>query len=566
MNMEQWRAVRSFVVFALCSSAALSITSCRLMQRGSPSWLELNGEPTGTDCAVSARFVTAEDDVPGFFKKLMPDGGIVPVRVVIRNNGARALLIHSANGMKTGSGFDGLKLAAGGTTYLPVHPKEVVARLLGATKAGRYRRHGAFGFIAGTFVPPLAVYYIYNEVDIGRYYRPLFTKSFYPSREDGMFDPVRIEPAQERGGYLYFAIPKGTRPDSCELVVSAGAPVETRDSLRGSDFRFSRDELPLTEAKRDSSGQLKVVPGSCEAPYGFLFALAGDERAGAQGLYFARVRELNPQSDSLWTFVTLVSSKSASIADASCIGSLAACAVNFKSKSKVYLMQCAEAPDIFEERHFSRGIRRVFLHTGGAFVVTDDGACHSYNGASHTWTRATKLGTDVDEAGLYRGMLFAFLKRKEICVFGTTGAAPLTTIERHPLGQRALSALGLLDEEIALLNRGSAVQGDAISLFGIETRGEAFGCALPGKVNIASSEGSSLIAQLEQGTVVRIGRGPLGALDIVEAGYLPFKVRALKAAPHGFIAVGETGALAIGSVDSWSPGSRGAIEVTVKVR
>ena len=91
-------------------------------------------------------------------------------------------------------------------------------------------------------------------------------------------------------------------------------------------------------------------------------------------------------------------------------------------------------------------MRHVFLHAGGAFVVTDNGVCHSYNGSSHAWGRGVKLGIDVDETGLFRGRLFAFLKAKGLNVFGESGSGALALLERHTaagardVGDRARSA------------------------------------------------------------------------------------------------------------------------------
>ena len=571
MNMTNARLARTLAVFALCVLAVLPPASCRFMQRGSPARLDLSGERSNAALTVAARFATAGDDVPGFFLKLMPDSGVAAVRVAIRNDGTGPLVIYSENGLKTGPGFEGFALSMNGNTYLPLHPKDVVARLVGAKKAGRYVRHGVFGYVLSTFVAPVAVYFIYNDVDVGRFYRPLFNRSFYPALEDGMFEPVRIEPKQEVSAYLYFALPKKARNESCDLLVRACAPVETHYSLKGSDFRFSRDELPLASDLSGAAGGLE--PGdlqhqvkSCDAPYGFIFALGENTRSLGQGLYFSHVRSLNPASDSLWTLVAPVSAKSARIADASCIGSLAACAVNFKSKSKVYFVQCGEAPGVFEERNFSRSVRRVFLHTGGAFVVTDDGVCHPFDGVSHTWGRGVKLGTDVEDTGLIGGRLFAFLKNAKLNVFGPSGEAPLALLERRSLRHRADEIVGLLEGDVVLLERGKATRGDTISIFDAGARAVKFRRALPGKVSAACSDGSSLLMQFEEGTLVRVVRGPLSTLDVTEAGYLPFRARTLKSAPHGFLAVGGRGAFAVGSIGSVTPGSGGAVEVTVKVQ
>jgi len=203
---------------------------------------------------------------------------------------------------------------------------------------------------------------------------------------------------------------------------------------------------------------------------------------------------------------------------------------------------------------------------GGRIVVTDDGVCHPFDGVSHTWGRGVKLGTDVEDTGLIGGRLFAFLKNATLNVFGVSGDTRFALLERHALRHRADEVVGLLEGDVVLLTRGKATRGDTISIFDAGGRAVKFRRALPGKVSAACSDGSSLLMQFEEGTLVRVVRGPLNNLDVTEAGYLPFRARTLKSAPHGFLAVGGSGAFAVGSIGSVSPGSGGAVEVTVKVQ
>jgi hypothetical protein len=82
----------------------------------------------------------------------------------------------------------------------------------------------------------------------------------------------------------------------------------------------------------------------------------------------------------------------------------------------------------------------------------------------------------------------------------------------------------------------------------------------------AASSGSSLVLQFQDGTIARIVRGTGGIFSLVEAGFLPFEARTLAARSDGFIAVGDGGAFVAGSVGSFSPGVRGALELSVQVR
>ncbi|MCX5752008.1 MAG: hypothetical protein NTW97_00020 [Candidatus Krumholzibacteria bacterium] len=540
---------RFVAALAACAFAASMMSSCRLPQRGSPADVGLESAPTGTDLAAAARFAIAGDDMPKSLLKAMPDSGIAAVRVTIRNEGSAPLLIHSANGMKLAAGFEGFALVGGGTTYLPLAPRAVAERVLGAKKAGRYRMRSASSFVAGTFIAPVGAFFMYSEVDVGRYYRPIFNKSFYPAFESGMMKPVKIAPGEERSGYLYFAIPEGARPDSCELLVRACLPQTALRSLPGSGFMFSRDERAAADAAQ-----------------GFLFMFGEVAGAGPHGLYLTPTRALDAKSDPLWTFVTPVAAKSASIADVSSDGTLAACAVNFQAKGKVYLVRCGEKPALLEEQTFTRTIRRVFVAGGGAFVVTEDAFCHYFDAASRRWARGVKLGIDIDGTAVLNDRLLAFSKAKGIALFDASGASPVARREDKPLRPARRTAIGLLGGDLVLLTRGSSVRCDTLALLDAGAMGEIGRGALPGKVRAASSDGSNLIMQFEDGTIVRIVRGSGAIFAVAEAGYLPFEARTLKAVPEGFIAVGEGGAFAAGPVGSFSPGVRGALELSIQVR
>jgi len=549
MNRTGANLARSAAVLALCVCTAFMMPSCRLLQRGSPADIGLASAPTGTDLAAAARFAIAGDDMPKFLLKALPDSGIVPVRVSIRNEGSAPLLIHSANGMKLAAGFEGFALVENGRTHLPLAPKIVAERVLGTNKAGRYRMRSATSFVAGTLFAPVGVYFMYSEIDIGRYYRPIFRKSFYPAFESGMMKPVRLAPGEERSGYLYFAIPGGARPDSCELLVRACLAQTAPRSLPGSSFMFSRGERAAADTLN-----------------GFLFTLGEAADAGTHGLYLARVRELDVKSDPSWTFVTPVASKSASIADASSAGTLAACAVNFKAKGRVYFVQCDEKPALFEEKSFTRKIRRVFVASSGVFVVTEDAFCRYFDAASRRWARGVKLGLDIDDTALVNERLLAFSKARGISFFDASGASPVERRGDKSLRAAKRTVIGLLDGDLVLLTRGSSVRCDTLALLDTGAMGEIGRGALPGKVRAASSDGSNLIVQFEGGMIARIVRGSGVVFAVAEAGYLPFEARALRAVPEGFIAIGAAGAFAAGSVGSFSPGVRGALELSVQVR
>jgi hypothetical protein len=557
--------VRTLAALALCFGSLVAQDSCKLPHTNTLPASEFTAGPTGTDLSVTARFLDASDDAPGFFRTLLPDSGIYPLHVVLRNDGAGRFVIHSANGMELGPGFEGIALFAQGKKHLPLHPRQVAEILVGVRKTARYRPPGAFQFFAGSLVAPLGGYYIYGEIDVGRYYRPLFKHSLYLALESGMVEPILLGPGEERSGYLYFAIPAIRDGAPCELRVRACAPIEVRDTLAGYDFRFARNEMSL-EVGVDSSGRGTIPLMSDDSPHGLLFKLAKQGPSGKPGLYGCSVRQSTPDANAPWMLVAPILSQSAFIADASCGRSIAACAVNFKSKSKVFVVQCGDAVKLVGEKSFSRNVKRLWAVEAGIFVLTGDDICHFLEYPSLAVGRSVRLGQDIEDAALVDGNLFVFSRGRRLELFGTTGDALMKPIEQHSLRRGKRTVIGTLNDELLVLNGGSRARGDTLAIFGIEPRAEMRRGALPGKVDLASTDGSSLIVQLEDGTLLRIVRAPHVIFKIAEAGYLPFESKELRAVPPGFIAVDARGACASGAVGDFKPGVNSVLEVSVTVR
>ncbi len=539
MNVKLARAAASI---ALLVFAALVGPSCNYFKRG-PKDVGLPSAPTGTDLDVAARFAVEGDDVPDYFLKAMPDSGVVPVRVTVRNAGSTPLVIHCGNGMDLGEGFEGFALLMNGVPRIPLSPKEAARWFLGPGKANGFKMRGSSAFVAGTFVPAVELYFVYAEADVGRRYRPLFGKSFYPGFESGMMKPVLLEPGGERGGYLYFEMPPGARPDSLELLVRACVPRTVQRSLPGTSFMFTRGDGEMS-----------------------LFMIGEQPGAASRGLYVAGAGALEPASEGAWTFVAPVSAKTAVIADASSTGSIAACAVNFQSKSKVFIVRRGEKPELLEEKLFTRKIDRVHVGAGGVFVMAEEAFCHRYNMATGAWSPGVKLGNDIDDTGIIGDSIFAFSKARGISFWDASGGVPVAHRRDKALRPAKRSAVGLLDGALVILTRGKSVRPDTLALIDTGAMGEIGRSALPGKVLAASTNGSNLVLQLQDGTLVRIVRGRGGLFSLEEGGALPFEARSLAAHAGGFVAVGDGGAFAAGSVRSFVPGARGLLDVTVPVR
>lgn len=565
MTVGNGRAAKLAAALVVCAAAACMLGSCALFQRraAAPS-AEPLAAAAEAGIAIEAHFLRDGEKAPGFFRKELPDSGYVPVRVTIRNDGTEPLAVHSASGMDLGAGFGGFTLVAGGKEYFPVHPREILDDLVGRKNSSRYRKSTGLNLVVGVALPPVGGYFVFNEASVGRFYRPLFKHSLHPALAAGTLSPVVLEPGVERSGFLYFAMPPALRDSLCELRVAACVPIGTEHAIPGRDFEFSRDEV-LLDGTLVGDSRDRGETGSCDAPYGYIYALVGEGKKAKRNLTLCRVSELAPGADSLWNVVASIESKSAAIADVSCRGSLAACAVNFKSKAKVYLIHCGEKPEVYEEHSFSRLVDRVFLCGSGALVVTVDGVCHRYDGMSHRWAGGVKLGRDVGDTALLRGQLFVF-GRDEVRVLDASNLNPLARVKEGPLRPGTREMIGPLGDNAALVSRGSAARADSVSLFDIERLGEMTRVPFPGRINRASTIGSDIVLQLESGVLLRVRPAPLGTFETVEAGYLPFAARTLRAAPRGFIAVGSSGELAVGVVDDFRPGTRGAVEVSTPVR
>ena len=532
-----------------------SLSSCKLLGTRAVSELDFSEESPGADLSVSAHFVGDADDAPGFFRTTLPDSGIVPVFVGVRNNGSRPLVIFSANGMQLDSGFNGFVLAVDGKRYLPIHPRDVVERILGARKTERYKRRGMWSVFMGTIIPPAGAYFIYGEIDVGRYYRPLFSRSLYPVLASGLCRPVELAAGEEKRGYLYFDAGGSAITDSlagtdsrgrprnvrvpfngrhCELSVQPCVPFEAGDTLAGYDFQFAEGSLFMLRQTRGGKSELLRAPVRPDArsPFGLFATLAE------------------------------VSSKSAAIGDVAVRGVTAAIGLNFKSKSKLLVAALGASPRVLAEKHFSRGIERVFLSDAGVFVQTDDGYCRLVSVDGARQIAYARLGAEVDDALLMGDRLLAFQRSRGLALFGASPENALEALGTRRLHEGRRHAVGFLDDKIVVLNRGGATEGDTIALFLKDGLQEINRMALPGHALRAVCGPSALLVQLEDGTVLKLVPAPLVSLEIAESAYVPFKARALACVNSGFIAIGDGGICISGSLGDCAPGRQGTLEIS----
>ena len=575
-----------------CLILILFLFSCRhRIEIEFPELPEVEVSP-GVGVTFAASFPSRPGEIKGVFHRFLPDSGIVPVQVTIRNVDVRPLRIHSSNAMALGGNFDGFTLLVDGDPYLPVHPLEALKALMGFRDRVPYRRPGNFGIFAGvTLLPPLGCYYIYKEARVGRYYKPLFEQSLYPSMQSGCFEPITLEPGEETEGYLYFSLPQDRNPYSSadsssmqpadkeavagvfgettsdrvyELAVRASFSITACDTFLGFDCLLAREEegekSPLVSGEERGGGRRFSRCADV------LFAL--DEHGGSGGerrLVVGHAGDLEQDSSYAFEYIADVSSKAAEIADASLLGRRAACALNFMSKSKVYLVDLDSEPHLIGKYELSRKVARVFLIGDGLIVVTKNGFCHLLSGDGMRHRRSIKLGPEIDDTMVLGERFLVFHRKRGVDVYGTSGEQLLHTLGRHPLSSARRKVLGRSGGELVLLHRGARVESDTLVLFDLEGMKELGLAPLPGKVVQSVSSDTGIVLQLEDGTILRSGIDTDGTFYLKDALFIPFEAKVLLEYGPELIAIGKGGVFVRGPAADFYPGALEVIESLVRV-
>jgi hypothetical protein len=567
---------------------ALLAVSCRrrISTGQSAAGEEFDG---GAGISVLAELMPGREEIEDQFKRFMPDSGIVPVRIVVTNKDVRTLRIHSANTLPLGKNFTGFSLAAAGDTFHPMHPLDVFKVLMGRNKNVTYKKRSIFKMLSGSILmPPLTGYYAYGELKEGRYYRPLFGKSFLPALESGMHRAVELQTREEAEGYLYFAVPRDLNPytetgagtvggrQPLELVTRACFSNYPRDTLPVFDCAFTRvDGMPSLPVKKGAA-QGTCAECAVLGLHKMLIALRrspGSKRSAE--LVVGSARDLPEHFDDSFTKIDAVRSTKTVIADVSALDGRCACALNFKSKSRIYLIDMSSKPVLIRKKSLSRGVKRVFTVKDGVLVVTTDGFCHLLAGDELSRKRYIRLGNDVMDVALHNGVLVV-VDADTVDLYGTTGDVLFKSLGSHPLPGGRRRFIGVASPDgLYMLNLSGGAAGDTLVYLDRSHMSENGRFPLPGRV-AAGAVGRSLVyLQLEDGTILVLERrvaaaaGASGsdepAFDIVEAAYLPFTIRALYTEGNRFTAVGVDGTVARGSLSDYYPGVLDVLETSVEV-
>lgn len=547
----------------------------------------------GAGLEVSARFVSYPVEVEDLFHGLLPDSGVVPVQVRVRNNDTHRVLVHSASAMGLDRMFEGFTLRTGDGKFPPMHPLDVLKRMIGEERAVRYRRTGRIRLVAGVALfPPSAGYFIHKEVTAGKHHRSIFNNSIYHALPGRIMEPLVLEPGREAEGYLFFSLPPGRNPyvvtpaggdataageagrsirtdGSFELGVVGSFAPEGFETLPFRDLVFAREEAP--------QGEPAVEPSGAERGRGTLFfALeSADGSEGGKRLVIGKAEDLAGRS---YIEVARVSAKKASIADASVFRGRAACALNYKSKSRVFLVGTGDGREIpIRVSTFPKRIRRVLLNENGVFVVTRDGFCRFIPFGRGGRVRKARLGPDVGDAALRGGRLLVLHGKRGLSSFGAYRSDLLKPLENNPMtpGMKKVIRSGPGNPDLTIIAAASSPAGcDTIVVLDYSDATELERRALPGRVLCAFAGPGDLLLQLENGALLRLAAGEgtaeagrtCAGLTVREAAYLPFRLMALSVCGDRILAVGEGGELVdTETLADFSPGVLGAVEAVTDV-
>lgn len=171
--------------------------------------------------------------VKSLFHAPLPDSAVVPVEVLIQNNGERLLTIHHPNELHLVGGFEGLSLEAGSTFYKPIRPVDAFAVFAGCSNGAlKYRVSSNRRIAAGVIFPPFGVYVAYKEIRYGRLYRALIKKSLFPVLDCGLVKPIELAPGGEVRGFVYFKVAKSDLPYRRIVQASGAGPGESFGSKK----------------------------------------------------------------------------------------------------------------------------------------------------------------------------------------------------------------------------------------------------------------------------------------------------------------------------------------------
>jgi hypothetical protein len=496
---------------------------------------------------ITASLLPGREDIGKRFKTYLPDSGIVPVEVTLKNNSDRTICMRATNGFALPEIYSGFILEHGGKRFMLLSPFEVLSLMMAEGKSLRYRKPGIFDVVVGIAFPPALFYYGYKEVSIGRLYRALDKNSLYPARKSGVLEPLRIEPGGEAKGFLYFFVlpeesPYPTESNDIEdevalpgkapmILVQPTAPFETGpDTLDIRDAMIARVEN-AAHSKDAGEDRKRVV---------FALGLTGKWKMGdvlVGDLYDALFR-----SGESIAKVSSYSSSKGRIIDASTFGGHAACVVNFKSSSKICVADLNADPDAGETFDLDRRAVRVLLTEEGFITMTEDGECRFTRDGEKLMARKVRMGKLSRDLFL-DGDRIVLLSKESVSFLGASGKNLLKRYDRIPLSEGRRRFIGRDGNNFYIIHESNKVGGDTLAVYDADTFEERLRMPLPGEVEYTDME-SGLLLQIEDGTILHMSRDTASDTLLIDAmGYAPVPAGGIAYREDGFTVMGKNGVI-----------------------
>jgi hypothetical protein len=548
----------------------------------------------GGGIEVHARFLPGRAEIEQLFKWHMPDSGVVPVQVTLRNNDVVPFTVYCRSGVGGDESFRGFSLLVDGEEVEPLHPIGVLQRMVGTEEHVSYRDSKSEKIVSGTLLPPLGGYFLYREFKIGRYYRPLFKHSFHRSLPSGLLLPLTLEPGETARGYLYFLLPGDESPysgsgDTVDYRTADGdvaaerPPVLHKDyelRLRAHQSRSFNDSIPVFDAvfpRRSDS------PQSCEGvavnakstdrllDEKFVLTLHGRYEGNDDILFgCGRIDQLIDSFNGEFREIETLSGERARVADAVVCGSLVACALDFTGKSRCYLLEVEGCTVRRRERVLlPRRTRYLSFAGDGLLVVTADDFCRFISLPDMEERRRVRFGHAVKGVARCGDRLAVWDGRRGLCMYGTAGETLLKELGRYHLpksGDLDFVGCDAVNATATILLRGSGGAGDTLAVYALGGEAgfsERARLVLPAPAAVTCMRGTDCVIQLDGGLLIRLDLGEAVAAQVVENGnahglvretaFLPITLLALNRIGTELIGIGEHGIIVRGSIADLAP-------------
>lgn len=524
----------------------------------------------GAGIEAAATLIDDQEALKSLFKCYPPDSGVVPVYVTVKNVDDRQIQIHNLNYLPLNETFRGFTLEFGDNVIDPIHPIEAVMYIKGKADIPNYKRIGAGNVVAGIIVWPLGIYYIFRGVQYSREYKPLLKNSFFPAGRGGNFDPVTLEPGEMRSGFIYFALLPEDNPyyrDDSDLDVDRRGKTEASlkvDSAHNlvvtvnptvKSSTYLDCEVPVDSMLTVRGLKLiRSEEGSPAARDGDFFALVANENRDTKlDLVTGRSEELyESRSADVFTVISELSGKKAGLVDASRWGDRVACAVNFKQKSRIYLLEWSDgSPVLVAETVLERKVISVIAADDAIYVTGDNGFCHTFEYDELKTKRYANMSNSVDDIVMTGGRLITFGKKEMKEYEIKPGHNPEKT-RQVGVSSSSKSDAGLAGEGLVVTHKGRGTHGDTLVLYDSETLTELARQPFPGRLDIMDMSKDGILVQMTGGTIMRIARRE-GKYGTYEAGWIPELATAAGRSGHIVTFVSDKGKLYSFRLDSVVP-------------